>query len=68
VSSQSNQSDGNPTRIESNEAAVRLDHKLRTLWSLHPRFVLVPHNPSFFKKITFGLASIESIVAQLSAR
>lgn len=57
---------GNPTRIESNAQAVALDHKLRSLWSLHPRFVLVPHNVSFFKKITFGLASIESIVAQLS--
>ena len=57
---------GNPTRIETNDAAVRLDHKLRALWSAHPRFTLVPHNPSFFKKITFGLAAIESIVAQLS--
>lgn len=57
---------GNPTRIESNDIAVELDRRLRGLWSLHPRFVLVPHNPSFFKKITFGLASIESIVAQLS--
>ena len=56
---------GNPTRIESNDAAVALDRRLRTLWQSHPRFVLVPHNPSFFKKITFGLASIESIVAQL---
>ncbi len=58
---------GNPARIETNEAAIRLDHKLRSLWSAHPRFTLVPHNPSFFKKITFGLAAIESIVAQLSA-
>ncbi|MBK8254664.1 MAG: AAA family ATPase [Polyangiaceae bacterium] len=57
---------GNPARIETNEAAVALDRRLRTLWSSHPRFVLVPHNPSFFKKITFGLASIESLVAQLS--
>ena len=57
---------GNPTRIETNDAAIRLDHKLRSLWSAHPRFTLVPHNPSFFKKITFGLAAIESIVAQLS--
>lgn len=56
---------GNPTRIESNDAAVALDRRLRSLWQSHPRFVLVPHNPSFFKKITFGLASIESIVAQL---
>lgn len=57
---------GNPTRIETNDAAVAVDQRLRTLWSAHARFVMVPHNPSFFKKITFGLASIESIVAQLS--
>lgn len=57
---------GNPVRIEDIDTAVTLDRKLRTLWTRHPRFVLVPHNPSFFKKITFGLASIESIVAQLA--
>lgn len=56
---------GNPIRTEDTETAVALDRKLRGLWTRHPRFVLVPHNPSFFKKITFGLASIESIVAQL---
>jgi predicted ATPase len=59
---------GNPMRNESLEEAVALDTKLRTLWSHHPRFVLVPHNPSFFKKISFGLAALESMVAQLSAR
>ncbi len=58
---------GNPIRNESIEQAVALDHRLRTLWSRHPRFVLVPHNPSFFKKISFGLASLERIVAQLAA-
>ena len=56
---------GNPMRNESVEQAVRLDLKLRSLWSRHPRFVLVPHNASFFKKISFGLAALESIVAQL---
>ncbi|MGE0709881.1 MAG: AAA family ATPase [Planctomycetota bacterium] len=55
---------GNPTRTEGVDQAVHLDRALRKLWSKHPRFVLVPHNPSFFKKITFGLASLESIVAQ----
>lgn len=58
---------GNPIRTESEQAAVRLDHALRALWMHHPRFVLVPHNPSFFKKITYGLASIERIVGQLEA-
>ncbi len=57
---------GNPTRIEDLETARALDESLRTLWNGHERFVFVPHNPSFFKKITFGLAAIESIVAQLA--
>ncbi len=57
---------GNPVRTETMEEAVRLDAKLRALWGRHPRFILVPHNPSFFKKISFGLAALESIVAQLS--
>ncbi len=56
---------GNPTRVESNPEALELDRRLRALWSRHPRFVVVPHNPSFVKKIMFGLASLESIVAQL---
>lgn len=57
---------GNPARIESNDEALRIDHELRRIWSQHPRFVVVPHNPSFVKKILFGLAALESIVAQLA--
>lgn len=56
---------GNPIRNESIEEAVALDARLRQLWSGHPRFIFVPHNPSFFKKITFALATLESLVAQL---
>ena len=56
---------GNPTRIESNAEALELDQRLRALWSKHERFVIVPHNPSFVKKILFGLSALESIVAQL---
>lgn len=54
---------GNPIRNESLEEAVKLDQKLRALWSKHPNFVLVPHNPSFFKKISYGLAVLEGIVS-----
>lgn len=53
---------GNPVRNESISEAVALDAKLKKLWSRHPRFTLVPHNPSFFKKISFGLASLDCIV------
>ena len=58
----------NPIRNESVARARELDARLHKLWCHHPRFVLVPHNRSFFKKITFGLASIESIVQQLGAQ
>ena len=57
---------GNPIRNESLNEAVELDTKLRTLWSVHPHFTLVPHNASFFKKISFGLAALESLVAQIA--
>lgn len=57
---------GNPVRNESLEEAAALDASLRSLWSRHPSFILVPHNPSFFKKISFGLAALESVVAQLA--
>lgn len=59
---------GNPMRNESVEQAATLDAKLHRLWSNHPRFVLVRHNPSFFKKISFGLAELDSLVADLAAK
>ena len=46
--------------------AVRLDATLRALWAQHPRFILIPHNVSFFKKISSGLATLEALVAELS--
>jgi len=58
----------NPVRIETSAQAVDLDRRLRDLWSQHPRFCHVPHSPSFFKKITFGLTAMETIVAQLARR
>lgn len=59
---------GNPIRTESMEKAIELDHKLRTLWSKHPKFILVPHNPSFFKKISYGLAVLDGIVSELGCK
>jgi predicted ATPase len=56
---------GNPIRNESLEQAMALDNKLRTLWSKHKKFYLVPHNPSFFKKISFGLAVLDGIVREM---
>lgn len=58
---------GNPARTESDAEALALDKQLRTLWSKHPRFFLVPHRASFFEKISMGLAILQSIVATLDA-
>lgn len=57
---------GNPIRNESIEQAVELDRRLRHVWSKHPRLVVVPHNASFFKKISFGLAVIDGLVSELA--
>ena len=56
---------GNLTRIETVEEAADLDKRLYALWSKHPRFFVVRHNASFFRKITFGLSTLESIVADV---
>lgn len=56
----------NATRIESCQQALQLDFRLRELWSQHPRYVFVPHSPSFFGKIGAGLAVIERLVRELA--
>lgn len=58
---------GNPIRNETIAEAARLDGKLRALWSQHPRFILVPNNRSFFKKLSFGLAVLEGILGEFNA-
>ena len=59
---------GNVIRDETPPEAMALDGRLRKLWSKHPNFVLVPHNPSFFKKISAGLAAMERIVTELEVQ
>ena len=56
---------GNPTRRENLEEAAALDAKLRDIWSAHPRFILIRHNPSFFKKISCALAVLDDMVTGL---
>lgn len=57
---------GNPARVESNDEAVVLDARLRELWSQHPRFTFVAHEPSFLAKITKGLGKLSEIVDRLA--
>jgi predicted ATPase len=54
---------GNRYRVETDDEAVELDASLRELWGQHPHFHLVPHNRSFLRKVTVGLAILESVVA-----
>jgi predicted ATPase len=55
---------GNPVRTETGDEAVRLDARLREFWSRHPRYYFIPHSPSFFKKLSYALATLESLVSQ----
>lgn len=55
---------GNPMRIESLEEALRLDQKLKSLWSRHPQFVFVPHDVSFIRKVNSALKEVAKIVTQ----
>ncbi len=55
----------NRFRTESQQEAIDLDQALRAQWSDHPRFTLIPHAVSFFRKMTTGLAILESLVGQL---
>lgn len=59
---------GNPARLESIEEAAALDALLRGIWSHHPHFVIVRHNPSFFAKISVALENLNSMVTELVSR
>jgi predicted ATPase len=54
---------GNPVRCESLTQAVELDYRLRSLWSRHPRFTLIPHSASFLEKIVGALGILQRLVA-----
>jgi predicted ATPase len=55
----------NRFRTESQDEAVAIDNRLRALWQAHPRFVLIPHAHSFFRKMTMALGILESLLAQI---
>jgi hypothetical protein len=58
---------GNPMRIESVDEALIIDKKLKELWSKHPRFIFIPHQPSFIKKVNLGLEALAQLVAEYRA-
>lgn len=58
---------GNPVRTESMDEAVALDTRLREIWSQHPQFFVVGHDPSFFRKIGHGLEVLAEVMKELKA-
>ncbi|MEK6555020.1 MAG: AAA family ATPase [Bdellovibrionota bacterium] len=59
---------GNPIRIETTEEALHLNRKLKDLWSPHPRFIFIPHEASFIKKVNIGLEQLAKLVAEFHAQ
>lgn len=58
---------GNPTRVETNPEAARLDVALRAVWQRHPRFVFIPNHRSFFAKLQQGLDALRDMSRRLGA-
>ena len=59
---------GNRYRKENLDEAVALDKKLRAIWSQHPNFNFIGHDPSFFRKITNGINVISTIADQIKTK
>lgn len=55
----------NPVRTESQKEALLLDQKLQSIWKKHPRFIFIPHQTSFLKKISQGLLQLGSLIKEL---
>lgn len=56
---------GNPTRVESNAEAARLDKALRAIWERHPRFAFIGNERSFFAKLQAGITALTSMAESM---
>jgi predicted ATPase len=56
--------EGNETRRESLAEAIEIDRRLREVWSLHPRFLHIPHAPSFIDKLENAEAALLSLLRE----
>lgn len=56
---------GNPTRVESNVEATRLDEALQAIWRQHPRFAFIPNHRSFMAKLTQGIGALTEMASTL---
>jgi hypothetical protein len=56
---------GNRARTESIAQAAALDARLRSVWSAHPHFHLIPHNASFFHKMEYAMRIFNGVLRAL---
>jgi predicted ATPase len=57
---------GNPIRSETLDEAAALNSRLREIWKRHPHFTVVEHNPSFYRKLGFGLDALSETIRKIS--
>ena len=56
---------GNPTRIESNAEAARLDLALQAIWKQHPRYAFISNERSFFAKLQAGIIALTQMAESM---
>ena len=54
----------NPQRTENEEQAIRLDQKLKSIWSQHPNFYFISSQDSFIDKVMAGLETIRTVLGK----
>lgn len=59
---------GNPTRVETNDEAARLDLALRRIWEVHPRYSFIANQQSFFAKLQQGIIELSRMAEALGFR
>jgi hypothetical protein len=52
----------NPARTEALAEAVRIDQRLREIWSQHPRFHFVGHTATFDAKVVAALGALRTLI------
>jgi predicted ATPase len=52
----------NTTRTETLDEAIAINNRLQAIWSQHPKFQLISHEKSFFKKMENALRTIEAVL------
>ncbi len=52
----------NSARTESLQEAFTLDRRMKEVWSQHKKFIFIPHDKSFIKKVNNGLNELAKLV------